>query len=265
MKRLITGLLFGGCWVLLLVFGSFQQLFLAVAALYQIAFYEYLRLALEKPGKTLVAVAMLSGSLPVLAAFAGRVDAVGAGLVLALLLLIAVILLIYSSLPDGLKVMSSLGFGILYLGFCSAHFILLRKLPQGNYWLLVLTAIIAGSDTGAYYVGRWLGRTRLCPAVSPGKTWEGAAGGLLFGTAGGLTAVYYLFPMVSLYKFTLAALLIVATGIAGDLTESIMKRASGVKDSGRLLAGHGGLLDRCDSILLSAPVFFYLLHFGLLG
>ena len=265
MKRIITGLLVGCCWVLLLVFGSFLHLFLAVAALCPIALHEYIGLSLEKPEKSQVTWFVIIGTVPVLAAFSGRFDFVGAGFVLALLLLIFFILLNYSSLPNGMNLLSRLAFGIIYVGFCAAHIVLLRKFAQGNYWLLVLSAIIAGSDIGAYYVGSWLGRTRLCPAISPGKTWEGAVAGLFFGVLAGLAAVHFFFPTVNLYKFSVVALLIVLVGIAGDLTESVIKRSAGVKDSGGLLAGHGGLLDRSDSLLLSAPVFFYLLHFGLLS
>jgi len=128
--------------------------------------------------------------------------------------------------------------------------------------LLVLTAITVFSDTAAYYVGRKLGTTKLYPALSPGKTRAGAIGGIIGGIVGGLVVASIAFENANLVMVGLLSLFLSAIGIIGDLIESLIKRVSGVKDSGQILPGHGGLLDRCDSILLTAPVLYYVLYWG---
>ncbi|MFZ4628850.1 MAG: phosphatidate cytidylyltransferase, partial [Blastocatellia bacterium] len=112
-------------------------------------------------------------------------------------------------------------------------------------------------DTGAYYTGRTLGRHKLAPRISPGKTWEGVAGGLL----GNLVAVVVsrgtFFPELPLWEALPLALLMGGLGVTGDLCESMIKRGARAKDAGGLLPGHGGLLDRFDSLLFNAPVLYY--------
>jgi len=124
--------------------------------------------------------------------------------------------------------------------------------PQGLRWLLATLFLVWAADTGAYFAGRWLGRHKLAPQVSPGKTWEGAAGGLL------LVAILaaWAAPLLTMPRLPFAALclLVGCFSIVGDLIESLFKRHAGLKDSGRLLPGHGGMLDRIDSLLAAAPL-----------
>jgi len=114
------------------------------------------------------------------------------------------------------------------------------------------------NDTGAYFVGSMLGKHRLFERVSPKKSWEGSIGGALFSL---LTAwsVSFLFPAMPLWKWLMMAAIIIVTGTLGDLVESLLKRSLGVKDSGSLLPGHGGILDRFDAVLLSVPFVFVFL------
>jgi len=139
---------------------------------------------------------------------------------------------------------------------------LLRSMPNGIFWLLVLSSITVFSDTAAYYVGRKLGKTKLYPALSPGKTRAGAVGGIIGGMLGGLVVAAIVFENANLVVVGLLSLILSVIGIIGDLIESLIKRDSGVKDSGQILPGHGGLLDRCDSILLTAPTLYYSLYLG---
>jgi len=122
-----------------------------------------------------------------------------------------------------------------------------------SFFLLV----VLGSDTGAYYVGRAFGKHKLAPNISPGKTWEGAAGGLLAGLL--MAALSHLWFFRELpWKWTLPlATVMVLLGIVGDLTESALKRSAGAKDAANILPGHGGVLDRLDSLLFNAPVIYY--------
>jgi phosphatidate cytidylyltransferase len=122
--------------------------------------------------------------------------------------------------------------------------------PVMVLWLLLL---VAAADVGAYFAGRRFGRRKLAPRVSPGKTWEGAAGGILLVAAvAGCGAVHFGLPPAAAVAF---ACVVGIFSIIGDLTESMFKRAAGLKDSGALLPGHGGLLDRVDSVTAAAPLY----------
>lgn len=125
----------------------------------------------------------------------------------------------------------------------------------GPAYVLVLMLLVWGADTGAYFAGRRWGRRKLAPRVSPGKSWEGVAGALLMtvGVAGG--AAWLLAPVRGAVPFVLLALVTVAFSIVGDLQESMFKRIVDLKDSGGLLPGHGGVLDRIDSLTAAAPIF----------
>jgi phosphatidate cytidylyltransferase len=120
--------------------------------------------------------------------------------------------------------------------------------------LLMLTIVV--SDTAQYYSGRAFGRVPLAPTISPKKTREGAIGGLLFGTAAMTLGGWRLFPSAHPVILVLCAATVVALGIVGDLFESLLKRSAGVKDSSALIPGHGGILDRIDSWLFAAPVYY---------
>lgn len=124
------------------------------------------------------------------------------------------------------------------------------------WWLMYLFALVWGADTGAYFAGRALGKRKLAPAVSPGKTLEGMLGGLLF-TMLIMTAVgiYRELPGIRFAAFAGLSLLTVLASVLGDLLESMVKRQAGVKDSGNIFPGHGGALDRIDSLTAAAPVF----------
>ncbi|MDX8388548.1 MAG: phosphatidate cytidylyltransferase [Ghiorsea sp.] len=145
---------------------------------------------------------------------------------------------------------------ILIMLFCYS-LVTVHRLEGG---ILFLSGAFLGvwlADTGAYFVGKALGKNKLCPAISPGKSVEGFAGGLLFGTA---TAAIFWIQMLGMDGFTafILALILVVVSVAGDLGESALKRAVGVKDSGKMLPGHGGILDRIDALLPSIPVVTFL-------
>jgi phosphatidate cytidylyltransferase len=191
-------------------------------------------------------------------------EAVMAGLIGSLLGLVFLVIFFYARIDNILLFLSLGGLATLYISLCSAHLVLLHSLADGASWLIILTAMTAGSDTGAYYAGRAFGRKKLCPGISPGKTVAGAVGGILAGILTAELASAVLTPAVSIFDIALIAAVLVGIGIAGDLLESVIKRAAGAKDSGTLLGAHGGLLDRIDSLLLTAPVLYYFLYFGVL-
>jgi phosphatidate cytidylyltransferase len=150
--------------------------------------------------------------------------------------------------------------GAVYLGALGGAIAALRLIPpvdQGAWRLVLLLAIIMASDTFAFFVGHAFGRRRLAPEVSPHKTVEGALGGLLGGIAGALATRALGMPELPLSHAVGLGVLVAGLGILGDLDESLLKRWAGVKDSGALFPGHGGMLDRLDSLLFGAPVLYY--------
>jgi phosphatidate cytidylyltransferase len=153
-------------------------------------------------------------------------------------------------------------FGVFYLGLlCAPMAIMQRDAPHGREWVLLAIALTFGNDTGAYFAGRGLGRHKLYPAVSPAKTVEGGIGGMLAGLLIMLGARATFVQWLTIRDCLLAALPAGVIGPVGDLVESLIKRAFGVKDSGRLIPGHGGMLDRIDALLfVSAWLYVYTLY-----
>src|SRR6185369_411464 len=153
----------------------------------------------------------------------------------------------------------------LYIPFLLMHLVLLRQTSFGIQWLFVIMLIVMTNDSAAYYTGCNFGKHRLYPLVSPKKSIEGAVGGLIGSLCGALLAKFTFFPQLTFKDAVVTALVIGAVGQAGDLFESLLKRSFGVKDSGTIIPGHGGVLDRLDSILFAAPVTYYYVLFFFRG
>ena len=145
--------------------------------------------------------------------------------------------------------------GVLALVPAWVALVWLRYLPNGQYWVLFTLLLVWGADVGAYFAGHRFGNTRLAPAVSPGKTWEGVIGGFALSAIVAVAgSAWFALPLYAFVPLCLAA---VGFSIVGDLTESLLKRFAGVKDSGTLFPGHGGVMDRIDSVTGAAPVLFF--------
>jgi phosphatidate cytidylyltransferase len=149
--------------------------------------------------------------------------------------------------------------GILYVGWLLSHLVALRGLDNGQNWVFFVLYVTWVSDSAAFLIGRRFGRHKLAPHISPGKTWEGTIAGL-----GGAILMSILFFMPTYYQLPLTNWQVILLGIlvsifgqVGDLVESLLKRNMGVKDSGRLMPGHGGVLDRIDSLIFAGIVVYY--------
>jgi len=150
-------------------------------------------------------------------------------------------------------------FAALFLGTLLGYQIRLRGLGEelGGDLIFFLFLVVWGGDAAAYYVGSFLGKRRLTPRVSPRKTVEGAVAGLAAGVLAAFLARAWFFRQLRPLDCVLAGILLVVAGILGDLVESMWKRGSGLKDSASLVPGHGGILDRCDSLLFAGPILYY--------
>jgi phosphatidate cytidylyltransferase len=158
-------------------------------------------------------------------------------------------------------------FPVLFVGLGLAHLLGLRAIPgeDGEDLVLLLFLCVIFGDTAAYYVGSRLGRRPLAPVLSPRKTWEGAAGAIGGSVVAGLVAHAWFYRRLPLPHALALGVILGVTGMAGDLAESMVKRAARVKDSSTLIPGHGGMLDRTDSLLFAGPVLFYYYRWFLHG
>lgn len=175
-----------------------------------------------------------------------------------IMMTLAVFVLIFFEKSD-FRESALIFWGIIYLGGLSGYLILLRQLPQGLTFTLLLLAGVWSNDTLAYFTGIKWGKRRLAPAISPQKSVEGALAGI-GGTIFLAVLAAYLFPewiRLTRGEAALLGLVIAVFAQLGDLVESAMKRKFGVKDTGKLIPGHGGVLDRFDSLLFAAPLIYY--------
>jgi phosphatidate cytidylyltransferase len=161
-----------------------------------------------------------------------------------------------------LRSLGAMAFAQIYVPFTLSHLLLFLRLPNGRRWIFLVLAVIFAGDTAAFYSGRLWGRHRLAPVLSPKKTVEGAVGGLVASLAMTVLAGKLLNPTpLKLVSLLLLGLGLALVGQLGDLMESMIKRASRVKDAGALLPGHGGMLDRLDSLLFAFPFTYYVAFF----
>ncbi len=194
----------------------------------------------------------------------------GDGILIPLLLTAVVVLSLIRLLLHRQKERAFTGWawtvaGIIYVGWLLSYLVALRGLDDGRNWVFFVLCTTFSSDTAAFFVGRAVGRHHLAPQISPGKTWEGAVGGIF-----GAIIVSLLFTLPTPLSLPLGygqaillALMVSIFGQLGDLVESLLKRNMGVKDSGRLVPGHGGALDRIDSVVFTGiVVYYYVLAFN---
>ena len=247
----------------------------AIAALCLIGFYEYNAMA-AKLGRNPVAAGFLV--VPA-AAIAALIDADFYGLLAITAAAVAIpvtVEILQIDLEGSFVDWSLATTGALYLAIPTFTAITMRRLdggitsswlddladwsafgwepaPRGLAWLLTVILVTWLSDTGAYLTGRAFGRRKLIPHVSPNKTWEGLIGGLALATITSVLCAWLFGLDINLALAALAGLVLAVVGVFGDLTESLIKRQAGVKDSGNLIPGHGGMLDRLDALLFTFP------------
>lgn len=147
--------------------------------------------------------------------------------------------------------------GIMYIPLLMSHFILIRQTSTGVHWIFFILVLAFSGDIAAYYIGSRMGKRKLLPKVSPGKTVEGTIGLVVGSIAGALLFQQFFFPLLSVRHAVILGLVGSITGQLGDLCESALKRTAGVKDSGVMLPGHGGILDRLDCLMFITPFVYY--------
>lgn len=246
--------------LLALIFLAPAWLFASVIAfLAALAVWEYAGLAFATQPRDR-AVTLVLGAILIAGAASGRPAAVTAALALSTALGLSWIVLGRADFERGLSDLGLTLVGLLYAGLLLPHFIWLRGLEDGARWVTFVIAVGMAGDTGGYFIGRAWGRHRLSPRLSPGKTVEGAFGIVASGVAVAALANVVLLRGRSLREILGLALAMTVAGQFGDLGESVMKRSFGAKESGRLFPGHGGILDRIDSLLFPVTLVYYYLN-----
>lgn len=258
--RVLTALILGPVLGGLLWWGDLLIFSMIAVVVTGLCIFEYFAFMFKEQG-LLALFGVLLGLMPVMSALTSNDAALILGETYLILFVSAFFFIITYSRWSAPFISWAMFFtGLFYISTCMAHLVLLRQLDMGREWLFYLLAVIFAGDIGAYYAGHALGRHKLCPNVSKGKTIEGAVGGLVANAVAGFGVGMLLLPTWPLWFLVAAAVVIGAVGQIGDLTESVMKRFAEVKDSGTLLPGHGGIFDRIDALLLAAPALFWLIY-----
>jgi phosphatidate cytidylyltransferase len=226
-----------------------------------IGIYEFYRMAL--PERTLeIWPAALCGALMIFIPFSGGERLALAGLTGLFLSFALLFLFRIRDITTAARDIAYAVLGFLYIPFLLMHLVMLHRTAYGWQWLLVIMLIVMTNDSAAYYTGCAFGKHRLYPLVSPKKSIEGALGGVIGSICGTLLAKFTFFPQLPLADALVTAVVIGILGQTGDLFESLLKRSFGVKDSGSIIPGHGGVLDRMDSIIFAAPaMYYYVIYF----
>jgi len=256
-KRVLSGLV-GIPLAVAAVYLTDHMVFVMIAvALFVLAILEYLRLCgIEGVMRTF---ALAGGAAGVLAtgtlmeypgAFPGGV----------LLILVTASLLRVGDPAERFHAAAETVMGTVYIAYAFGCLIMLRFMHQGASLVMMILVVLWVGDTAAYYGGKRFGKRKLAPLLSPKKTLEGSGFGLAGSVAAGVVTAMLILEGVTPTQALLISLLVAVGGQAGDLVVSLWKRAKGVKDSGRLIPGHGGLLDRIDSLLLGIPVGYLLIR-----
>lgn len=257
LQRWITGLVLAAVLMSVIILGSVEILTAVIVLVIVGGVWEYNSIVFgagflkEKIESILFAilipVTLYMGDFQVLAA------------VLAFMVMAVFIVFLWRVSEQTFDVLSvaKVVFCMMYIPLLTSHFILLRKIESGIYWIILVLVIAIIGDTVALYVGKTFGKRKLIPLVSPGKTVEGTIGLVVGATVAACVFGYFFMPSVPVFHFVILGLIGSMIGQLGDLCESAIKRNYGRKDASSLLPGHGGLLDRLDSLIFVAPFVYY--------
>jgi len=267
-KRWITALILAPFILWLLIKGSLTAIAVLVSMVAVFSVREYLRIIFgntdEPVSNTIKIISYTVSVLLVVGAYLGSWEILFLVLALNLMALAIFVLSRFSADQAIFNSISKQVLGIVYIPVPLCLLIFIRQLEGGTFWIIWLLIVIFANDTGAFYTGTFFGKRPLAPKISPKKTIEGSLGGITVSMIAGFIFCQIFFHDLSLSFLTLpGSLMLAVSGQIGDLFESAMKRSSGIKDSGRILPGHGGMLDRIDGLLPAIPVLYAYLVFVL--
>lgn len=252
-KRTLSALVGAPIFLGLIYLGGPYTAFL-VAVLTLLALREFLQIGVQMGVRAWYIQTTVAATVWLTSLFLGREEWILSALLFWYLICLGRLALTYPKSP-----LSEANFNLLaviYAVILLSHLYLLRQLPRGVEWTYLAIFLVWATDTGAYLVGRQFGRHLLAPQVSPKKTVEGSVGGLLFSVTVAIIS-WRLIGGASWITYVVLGIIIGISAQIGDLFESALKRSAGVKDSGKIIPGHGGILDRFDSLIFALPLVYY--------
>lgn len=245
----------------LLGWGNRLVFWLVVSTVIVIGLAEFYHLAQARDLPVYHLPGLLAGWLlslaPIVATSFGEIGQTELTLTLIVLGLFLYALFTGQALSEAISALAITLFGVCYVSWLLSHLIFLHGLPNGKGWVWYLLLVVWAGDTGAYYTGRKFGKHPLSPVISPKKTIEGTLGGLAASLLVSFIAKWAFLAQLRWIDCLLLGLLLATIAQLGDLCESLLKRGADVKDSGTILPGHGGILDRLDGVMFAAPVLYY--------
>ncbi len=256
MQRLLTALVLLPILLLVIIKGTPWIFALLLVLLTGIGLHEFYQMAFPGRNQEFLPFCLIGALTPLLPLLSDMRLILG-GITLLFIAAAFHVLFRFSSIQTAASDIGLLVLSLIYIPLLMTHIQLVRQLDHGVNWLLLIMLIVMTNDSAAYYTGCRFGKHRLYEAVSPKKSIEGSLGGLVGSYIGTFVAKYTFFPELGLIDLLVAPLLIGSIGQLGDLFESLLKRSFGVKDSGTIFPGHGGVLDRLDSIIVAAPITYY--------
>lgn len=269
LKRWITALVIIPFLVLLISIGGTLWLTAVINVICIVALWEYFRIVLNNEQNisaiSFKILALITGSAVIWAAYFHSLNFVLDVIVLNIVFSALISLPRFKSDSFVWEILLKQVIGIIYIPLFLSYIVLIRNGDNGVLWVFLLLIVVFLGDTGAYYLGSYYGQHKLCPAVSPNKTIEGALGGLVANLGAGALIKFLFLPVLPWGLSLLSFICIGISGQIGDLFESQIKRVANIKDSGTILPGHGGVLDRIDALLFAAPVAYIFKEYLLSG
>jgi phosphatidate cytidylyltransferase len=256
LKRLISALCIVPPLALIVGFGSSFHFLLLVTFVVGVGLVEFYRMLSAKGFPCWGWLGVPCGGVLPLAFYVGGMANQGA-VVAMVLLSFTVGLLTRQGLVASVQSVAFTLLGVFYIGWLLSYVLLLRLLIDGPYYVFYIFGVIWIGDAAALVVGTLIGRHQLAPSISPRKTIEGAVGGVFGSLCGAILGGLWLFERFTLAQCLAVGCMLAVLGQLGDLSESLLKRSAGVKDSGVIIPGHGGILDKVDGILFGAPALYY--------
>lgn len=262
LKRVIVTIIFIPLFYILVSYFSTLPFFILLAGGIMIGQYEFYRLFYKERINASIALGLVCGLLLALSFYTSNSHTsptIAVSIILALVLITH--LFTVKSIGSALIDIAVTFFGIFYVGWLMGHIILLRGMEGGQDLIFFLFLVTWAGDAGAYYAGTFFGRHRLSKVISPKKTYEGAVGCIAAGIIMSFAARHWFFSSLTEIDSLFLGVSFGIIGQLGDFSESLLKRSAGVKDSSFLIPAHGGILDRVDSLLFTAPLLYYYMRF----
>ena len=263
LKRVLVSIVAIPLVLALCYYGKLYFLFF-ILGIGGLAFYEFSNMSLNKNNKRSLLIGISSVVAVIINSYYHFTEFY---ILILIIILLLTITELFRNKESAINNLGSSLLGILYLGFFSSSIVRIREyFPGENYssgGLLIISILVTIwiCDSAAFFVGTAIGKHKLFPRVSPKKSWEGAIAGFLFSIVAMISAKFILLDILSLVDVIIIGLIIGVFGQVGDLIESLLKRDAGIKDSSQIIPGHGGIFDRFDSLIYTAPIIFIYLNF----